>query len=151
MVEVSNSDEYWHSRLQELEGWSFGSGSEMADELLNLVLHGTKRATASLLKAYEMAGEPVPVPGELSYIQDSCGRARCVVRVTRVELTPMNQVDADYARKEGEGDLSLEHWYKEHLAYFTASCESLGVEFHESDTVVCEEFEVVHTFNDGQV
>jgi len=42
--------------------WSFGATSERADELLGLVLDGTKTATASAHWAYEVEGEELPVP-----------------------------------------------------------------------------------------
>jgi uncharacterized protein YhfF len=58
--------------------WSFGATSDHADELLELVLSGTKTGTASSLWGHEATGEPVPRPGELSIILDGTGRPRAV-------------------------------------------------------------------------
>ena len=42
-----------------------------------------------------------------------------------------------FARKEGEGDLSLEYWQKEHQRFFTEG------HFSEDMELIAEEFEVV--------
>ena len=147
MFENRQDDAYWHVRISELEGWSFGDTPEMADELLELVLRGIKRATTSLHKAYEAEDEPLPVVGEESYVKDSQGCARCVLRTTHVKVLPMNEVTEDFARKEGEGDLSLAYWYREHLRFF----RQYHKDFLDSELVVCEEFEVVHIFEQSVV
>ena len=146
MQKSPEDDAYWRDRLSELQGWSFGDTPEMADELLDLVLRGIKSATCSLHKAFEDAGDPLPLEGEESYIKDSQGRARCVIRLSKVELVPMNEVTEDFARKEGEGDLSLEYWRREHLRYFELYCT-----INESELLVCEEFEVIHIFENRAV
>ena len=43
--------------------WSFGATPEQADELLDLVLDGTKTATASALWDYDADDEPLPEAG----------------------------------------------------------------------------------------
>ena len=45
------------------EAWAFGATPAQADELLALVLEGTKTATASSLWDYEAAGDPLPQVG----------------------------------------------------------------------------------------
>lgn len=40
--------------------FAFGDSAELAEELGLLVLHGPKRATAGLLKAFEFEDEPLP-------------------------------------------------------------------------------------------
>jgi uncharacterized protein YhfF len=47
-------------------------------------------------------------------------------------------VTAEFARKEGEGDLSLAYWRKEHKAFF----EREGF-YSDRMELVAEEFEVV--------
>ena len=48
--------------------WAFGGSAEEADELLQLVLEGTKTATASALWDYEAEGEALPEVGSLSIL-----------------------------------------------------------------------------------
>ena len=123
--------------------WPFGIGSEMADELVELVLSGRKRATAGALWSYEHEGEPVPVPGDYSVVLDGAGRARCVIRTTHVEIVPFCDVDGAFAAAEGEGDLSLEYWRDGHWRYFSQELAGFGRSPEPDMPVVCERFEVV--------
>ena len=49
----------------------FGDSAELADELLDLVLHGPKRATAGSVAAFEQEGEALPVVGDLWIAADA--------------------------------------------------------------------------------
>lgn len=124
--------------------WQFGYGAEQGDRLLACVLDGPKRATAGALWAYEAEGEPVPRPGDHSVILDGHGVARCIIRSTRVDIIPFDQVDADFAYAEGEGDRSLRYWRDVHWTYFTRELAELGVEAAPEMPVVCERFELVY-------
>jgi uncharacterized protein YhfF len=123
--------------------WPFGIGSEMADELLELVLSGRKRATAGALWSYEHEREPVPVPGDYSVILDGAGRARCVIRTTHVDVVPFCDVDEAFASAEGEGDLTLDYWRDGHWRFFSQELAGFGRSPEIDMPVVCEHFEVV--------
>jgi uncharacterized protein YhfF len=146
MGDSKDRDDYWSGRIEELEGWCFGDSTVLADDLVELVVEGRKRATASLFKVYEIVGLRAPVVGEESYIKDSQSRPRCVIRVSEVTLVPFQQVSAEFARDEGEGDLSLEFWRKVHREFFERECLKFMMAFSEHDLVVCERFEVLHIF-----
>ena len=75
------------------QAWSFGGTPEMADELLALVLAGTKTAGASQLWDYEAAGDPLPQVGELSVILDGAGTPRALLRTVDVRIMPFDEVD----------------------------------------------------------
>lgn len=62
----------------------------------------------------------------------------CVIRLISMQLVRFCDVTEAFARKEGEGDLSLEYWKKEHQRFF--SCEG---HFSEDMELIAEEFEVV--------
>lgn len=123
--------------------WSFGDQPELADELLNLVIEGTKTATSSLAWEYEDAGEPVPQAGELSILLDGELQPRALIRTTSVETIPFDEVDDDVADAEGEGDRTLEHWRAEHEAYFRRNLPE-GREFGDETPVVVERFELLY-------
>ena len=123
------------------DGWSFGDDP---DGLAALVRAGVKTATASAYPLYGLEGEPLPKAGEYSVILDSREDAVCVVRTTRVYVVPFRAVSLEHARREGEGDLSLEHWRAVHRAFFTEELAEAGLAFDEDMPVVCEEFEVVY-------
>jgi len=124
--------------------WCFCGGGPIADELVELVLEGRKRATAGALWSYEHDGDAVPTPGEYSVITDGAGLARCVIRTTQVEVIPFSGVDETFAAAEGEGDLSLEHWRQGHWEYFTRELAGFGRVADPDMPVVCERFEVVY-------
>ena len=123
--------------------FAFGNTAKMADELVDLVLRGPKRATAGLLLDYEREDEPVPEPGEHWVLLDSREEAVCVVRVTDAEVKPLNQVDAAFAWDEGEGDRTLEWWTNAHHRYFSRHCAATGVTFSDDLPTVFVRFELV--------
>jgi len=143
--------EMWESLRQErnldhnnFTSWHFADNKEAADELLQLVLKGEKRATASLYLVYQFIEEPLPRVGDFSVVTDWEGWAGCIIEVTRVEIVPFNKVSAEFACKEGEGDKSLSYWRRVHRDFFSRDLEqTAGQKFQEDMLVVCEEFEVV--------
>lgn len=122
-----------HARLNALPGylgvnpietlqppaWGFGATPEHADELGALVADGTKTATASALWDYEATGEPVPEPGEMSIVLDGSAHPIALIVTTEVEVVAFDQVSADHAHAEGEGDRTLAHWREVHERFFT--------------------------------
>ena len=123
------------------EAWAFGDD---ADALADLVRRGIKTATASAYPLYELEGEELPQAGEYSVILDADDNAVCIIRTTKVYVTPYREVTAEQAYKEGEGDRSLSYWRKVHEAFFKKEMEEAGLTFTEDMGVVCEEFEVVY-------
>lgn len=123
--------------------WSFGATPEHSDELLDLVLDGTKTATASALWDYEAEEEPLPTVGTLGIVLDSEGRPRALLVTTGVSVAPFDEVDAEHARREGEGDRSLEYWRRVHQDFFTEYAAH-GHGFRSDMPVVLEQFEVLH-------
>jgi uncharacterized protein YhfF len=124
--------------------WHFGDDQELADMLYPLVLRGVKRAGASLLWEYERESEALPAPGNYSVITDFAGAPQCVVQTAEVQIKPYDQVDAQFAFDEGEGDRSLEYWRKAHWDYFSGRCRALGKTPSMDMPVVCERFRVVY-------
>ena len=125
----------------EHEAWAYGDDP---DRLAELTRAGGKTATASAGVWYERGEEPLPRTGEYSVILDSREEAVCVIRTTRVFTVPFDQVTAEHAQKEGEGDRSLAHWRRVHEDFFRAELAEAGLEFSPDMPVVCEEFEVVY-------
>ncbi|WP_404380931.1 ASCH domain-containing protein [Knoellia locipacati] len=123
--------------------WSFGASESQADELLDLVLAGTKTATASALWDYEADDEKVPEKGELSIVLDGSGMPRALIETTDVEVVPFDQVGEEHARLEGEGDRSLATWREVHQRFFTEhATHEHG--FSPDMPVVCERFRVLY-------
>ena len=125
--------------------WHFGDNKDCADELVELVLKGTKRATAGSVAEYEAGTESMPFEGELSVVTDGEGLARCVIRTHRIDVVPYNEVTAEFTAIEGEGDGSLEYWRRVHWDYYTRVLTPLGLAPTEDMPVVCERFDVIYS------
>lgn len=121
----------------------FGDSPEMADELLEPVLSGLKTATCSALWEWEHEGAGIPKPGLLSVIVDGKNEPRCIIETVEVTLKNYNDVDAEFARDEGEGDLSLNYWREAHKRFFTRTLPAIGREFRDDMSLVCKRFKVV--------
>ena len=125
----------------EIDAWAFGVS---ADDLANLVVRGEKTATASAYELYKLENEPLPQAGSFDVILDSQDRAVCIIEITKVSVLPFNQVSADHAFKEGEGDKSLTYWQRVHQEFFTKCLAEAGLEFSSETGVVLEEFRKVY-------
>lgn len=126
------------------EAFAFGDSDAMADELAALVLAGTKRATASLAWTYEVEQRPSPKAGDLSIVLSSSGVPLCVIETTQVDTVPFEEVSAEFAATEGEGDGTLAYWRRGHQAFFERECARIGRTPGPRMLVLCERFRVVH-------
>ena len=100
---------------QTLARFPFGDGPELADELLDLILIGKKRATCWSAAQ----GVKGTVAGGRWVVEDGQARPRAVLETVALSQRRFDQVDADFAAAEGEGDRSLAYWRDAHQAYFT--------------------------------
>jgi uncharacterized protein YhfF len=121
----------------------FGDTPELVDELLELVLAGTKRATCEIKRWFDSRGEPLPKPGDLWIITDSAGIARCIIETTLVDVCAVRDVDDEFVRIEGEGDKSLKFWKTVHDAYFERQAARDGFSYSDDMLCVCEQFKLV--------
>ena len=148
-------DAYWEQFLASLpadspyrgrsfiaEGW--GDGPEMADELGALIAQGTKTATCSSVWEWEAEGQTPPGVGTLTIVLDGKGEPLCIVETVEVTVRRYNEVDADFARAEGEGDRSLVYWRDAHKRFFTRTMARIGREFSEEMPLVCERFRTIY-------
>ena len=125
----------------EIDAWAFGVEANL---LADLVLRGEKTATASAYDLYALEDEPLPQEGTFDVILDSQDQAVCIVEITKVSVHPFNQVSADHAFKEGEGDKSLDYWRQVHEAFFTECLSEARLTFTPDSKVVLEEFRKVY-------
>lgn len=125
----------------EYSSWYFADNEKDANELVELVLDGVKRGTAASAWEHEHEGEPLPAVGELHIVTDYRGLARCLLRTTRVDVLPYEQVPESFAEVEGEGDKSLAHWRSLHWPYFERVHARIGRESTPQMPVICHYFE----------
>jgi uncharacterized protein YhfF len=128
------------------EAWAFGDSPQMADELLYLVIQGIKTGTASNYEIYAISDETLPEIGRHSILLDGHGNPQAVIVTTDVQITPFDEVGADFAYSEGEDDRTLESWRHEHEKFFSReSLAFLKKPFDPKMKVVCENFRLVFT------
>ena len=104
----------------------FGTPGPSREKLVNLILHGQKRATAGLLIGdYESEGEPIEHVGELLAIVDNDGKHVGTMKVTRAEILRFADVPDEFALAEAEGDMNASDFRASHLAYWTRVGETV--------------------------
>lgn len=129
-------------RLEAAE--QLGDSPGMADELLELVLAGTKTATAGLVRDFDAAGAPLPSLGGHWVVLDGRGRPAAVLRTVETRVGVLGSVDDAFAFDEGEGDRTRASWLDGHRRYFTRQGERQGFAFDaEHEPVLFERFELV--------
>ena len=107
-------------RINGMRTIEFGTPGPSREKLVDLILHGQKRATAGLLTSdYEAEGEPIEHVGELLAIVDNDGTHVGTIHVTRCEVLRFADVPDELALAEAEGDLNAADFRASHLAYWT--------------------------------
>lgn len=131
-------------KLREIEmkypgagAWQMGDSPELASELANLIKKGIKTASCGSFASYQQE-ESAPRIGSYNIILDGQNVPVCVIPLVSLQLVRFCDINEEFARKEGEGDLSLEYWKKEHQRFFIREGH-----FSEDMELIAEEFEVV--------
>jgi len=150
-----NVEEYWSAflaaqpaespyRQKPYVAEAFGDGGGLADELGQLIVSGIKTGTCSSLWEWQAEGKPIPEVGLVTIVLDGRGQPLCIIETAEVTLRNFNEVDAGFARAEGEGDLSLDYWRDAHQTFFSRALPKFGKEFSEEMPLVCERFKLIH-------
>ncbi|MGF1521154.1 MAG: ASCH domain-containing protein [Leptolyngbyaceae cyanobacterium] len=122
----------------------FGDTAELADELGQRILEGIKTATSSALWEWKVEKNPLPCIGLKTIVLNGANHPICVIETTEIKICPFNQVDAQFAYEEGEGDRSLEFWRREHWTHFSRVLPKIGKAPTSEMPLVCERFRVVY-------
>jgi len=113
-----------------METWSFDN-----DELFDLVKTGRKTATCSLY----LHDNKIPQICEKSIIENSNGD-QIKIKLTNVSIRRFCDIDSEWAKKEGEGDLSLNYWQTVHKEFFIEQCKANNIKYTSQIQILCEEF-----------
>jgi uncharacterized protein YhfF len=127
-----------------MSSFYFSDNQQDADGLAKLVKRGKKRATSPSQWYFELRGEPMPKPGDLHVVTNWAGVAQCVIRTTRIEIVRFDQVTAEHAAAEGEGDGSLAYWRETHWWYYQRELAGSAFTPAPDMPVVCEYFDLVY-------
>jgi uncharacterized protein YhfF len=112
----------------------------LSTELGLLVRDGPKRATASVVAAYETEGEPLPRLGTYTVVIDGAGLPLCIIRTTELAIRRFGEVDERFAFDEGEGDRTLSFWRQAHREFFATHG---GITLDDDTEMVLERFQLV--------
>ena len=123
---------------RDLPRFAFGDNPGLASELASLVTDGTKTATCMTVDDPSR-----PRPGERWVVLDGRGEPACVIETLEVVERRFDEVDAEFARQEGEGDRTLDSWRRDHRIYFGR----LG-RFEQTMMLACERFRLVEVLRD---
>jgi uncharacterized protein YhfF len=128
-------------------------GSDVRRELTDLVLAGTKTATAGLAVEYELDGDPFPAPGVREAVIDADGRFVAIIETTECRVLPMAEVDDAFARDEGEGFADAAEWRVAHERFWNGYLDEIRERLNDQgwgltdDTgIVCQRFRLVERF-----
>lgn len=122
----------------------WGDTPALADALGALIVAGIKTSCCSSLWEWEAGDELRPEVGYLTIALDGSGNPLCVVETFEITLCNYDQVDAQFAFDEGEGDRSLAYWREAHWEYFSRVLEKFGLRPKMDMPLVCERFRVVY-------
>lgn len=127
--------------------------SELRRELVDLVLAGTKTATAGLLVELELDEEEMPVPGMREVMIDADDRYVGVIETTECRVVRMAEVDDHFARDEGEGFADAADWRAAHERFWSSYLVEIRARLDDPDfalsdetAVICQRFRLVERF-----
>lgn len=109
--------------------WTFDN-----DELFDLVACGKKHGTCSLCSGDKCLSHD----GDVNIIYNSAHQ-EIKILITNVRRCRFCDVDKNWAKIEGEGDLSLAYWQRTHKDFFT----NLKPDFQETDMLELNEFMLI--------
>lgn len=127
-----------------VDSFHFCADEDSANTCSSLVRDGIKTATCSMKYWYEHDQETMPMVGQLFVITDWHGCPTSIIKITSVETCQFNQVSAEFAYAEGEGDRSYGYWEKVHQKFFSRECKEIDKEFSDTIELVLERFEVIY-------
>lgn len=131
-----------HQATYEAEAW--GDSPTMAQALADLIVAGVKTATCSALWEWLAEGEALPEVGVITIVLDGQNKPVGIVETTEITVRRFNEVDAQFAYEEGEGDRSLAYWRAAHWHFFSRSLSRLDKEPTEDMPLVCERFRLIY-------
>lgn len=118
--------------------------STKTDYISGLAAEGVKRGTCHLALDFEVNNVTRRKPGDYWVVLDGQNKPLAVVRVTKVEVKPFDQIGEDFSSVENEGDGSFKYWYDGHLGYFERQCAGWGKKWRMDQPCVCEHFDLIY-------
>jgi uncharacterized protein YhfF len=109
------------------------------------VLAGTKRATVSLAREWDLEGGP-PRIGQLLPVIDADGRRHATVEVMRVTVLSFGELGDDVIEATGHGASDLETWRVRHQEFYDGCRDEIALLLGEPGWRLTDEEPIVVTF-----
>ncbi len=113
---------------------SFGDTPEMETELADLVIAGTKSATASLARDYGEGREPTPRTGDFVLMLDGEARPRLIRRTIEVTIKPLSRSMRRLLGTRAQGERTRNCWLDAHRRYFARQASREGFELDDESS-----------------
>ena len=136
------ADSHWHEATYVAEAW--GDSPQLAQELADLIVAGVKTATCSALWEWQAEKTPIPEAGIITIVLDGQNQPVGIVETVEVTVRPYQEVDAQFAYEEGEGDRSLAYWREAHWRFFSRTLPNIGKAPTDDMPLVCERFRLIY-------
>jgi uncharacterized protein YhfF len=115
--------------------------TDLRRQLVEAVLRGDKKATASLRDEYvPHTEEPMHCVGEQLVLVGWDDEPLGIVETTDVRVVPAGKVDVPFARDEGEGFATVADWRAAHERFWSDRVIT------DETLVVCERFRLMARF-----
>ena len=135
-------DSPWRQATYGAEAW--GDSPQLAQELAELIVTGIKTATCSALWEWQAENASLPEAGTITIVLDGQQRPVGIVEIVEVKIRAYNEVDAQFAYEEGEGDRSLNYWREAHWRFFGRTLPDIGKVATQDMPLVCERFRLIY-------
>jgi len=124
----------------------FDNSEEDYHRYADLIVAGKKQASSGLYIWYKDANVDLPKKGAKLIVTDWNGKARAIIKNTKVDTIPFKNISKEYAELDmGTNIKPLEEWKKAHWEIFANSLEENGQKATDEILVVCEWFETIWT------
>lgn len=117
----------------------FGIPGESRSRFIDLVINGSKRATASTMDEYLAEAEPIEQVGEKLAVIDNYLKQVATIVVTRVDLCRFADVTDEFPLAEAEGDLNADEFRSGHFKYWS----DLGLTITDNTNLVLVYFDLL--------
>jgi len=116
---------------------------QITDNLIELYFAGKKIAGSSLVEDFASAGDPLPKVGNFWIVLASDKKPKLILKTKKIEIHKFAEVPQYVATAEGEGDLSLDYWKREHAKIYEPHLANWGIKDLNQANVITEFFELV--------
>ncbi len=126
-------------KINGLRVLEFGDPGELRTRLIDLVVNGSKRATAGALDWDYEPGEPIEAVGEKFAVVGNNNEHVATIEITRVEVSRFADVPDEFALAEAEGDLTGDDFRESHLKFW----KECGYDINDDSKIVLAHFELI--------